>query len=435
MRTLKTSLAVLICLLISQFIIKDGNPYYSAVAAALCMQPNLQNSLKEGINRVIGTVLGGAAGVVLFFLTKYYGIEFKSAAYLILTAILVIPLIYTSVWLNKKTSTNISCIVFLSIAIVHGDESSVTNFALWAVIETILGICVSLAVNHIKPPVRPNKKNLFVTDLDGTLLTSEKFVTDKSAKILNHLIKNGLNFTVATARTPATVSYILRNLNLNLPVICMNGSAIYSVSENKYIFYYTLNTEIYEIIVNIIKQNHSNCFVYVIKNNNLYVYYDEIKNAAQNDFYEERKNLIPLKTYVKGEPDKNEDITFLMLLDKTRVIDKIYNDIVQSDIYSEITLTKYTDIYNPELYSYLEIYNKNASKQNGIKYLKIYSNTKKVIAFGDNSNDIPMLEEADFSFAVENASQKVKNKADKIIGSNNEDSVAKAIKNFKESSL
>ena len=44
---------------------------------------------------------------------------------------------------------------------------------------------------------------LFVTDLDGTLLNSNKEVSIKSTEILNKLIDNGVNFTVATARTPA----------------------------------------------------------------------------------------------------------------------------------------------------------------------------------------------------------------------------------------
>ena len=51
---------------------------------------------------------------------------------------------------------------------------------------------------------------LFVTDLDGTLINSKREVPKKSVEILNKLIDKGVNFTVATARTPATAVEIDR---------------------------------------------------------------------------------------------------------------------------------------------------------------------------------------------------------------------------------
>ena len=68
---------------------------------------------------------------------------------------------------------------------------------------------------------------LFVTDLDGTLINSKREVPKRSLEILNKLIEKGVNFTVATARTPATAVEILQNLNLKLPVALMTGVLIY----------------------------------------------------------------------------------------------------------------------------------------------------------------------------------------------------------------
>ena len=76
---------------------------------------------------------------------------------------------------------------------------------------------------------------LFVTDLDGTLINSKREVPKKSLEILNKLIDEGVNFTVATARTPATAVEILQDLNLKLPVALMNGVLIYDTKELKYI--------------------------------------------------------------------------------------------------------------------------------------------------------------------------------------------------------
>ena len=76
---------------------------------------------------------------------------------------------------------------------------------------------------------------LFVTDLDGTLLNSNKEVSIKSIEILNKLIDDGVNFTVATARTPATVVDLLQDVNLKLPAVLMNGVLLYDIKEEKYI--------------------------------------------------------------------------------------------------------------------------------------------------------------------------------------------------------
>ena len=52
---------------------------------------------------------------------------------------------------------------------------------------------------------------------------------------LNKLIDNGVNFTVATARTPATVVDLLQDVNLKLPAVLMNGVLLYDIKEEKYI--------------------------------------------------------------------------------------------------------------------------------------------------------------------------------------------------------
>ena len=73
---------------------------------------------------------------------------------------------------------------------------------------------------------------LFVSDLDGTLLNNSAEVSPESAILLNKSIESGINFTIATARTPATIVNILKDINIKLPIITMNGSAIYDIKND-----------------------------------------------------------------------------------------------------------------------------------------------------------------------------------------------------------
>lgn len=73
--------------------------------------------------------------------------------------------------------------------------------------------------------------NLYISDLDGTLLNGQAMLTKLSTNLLNDAIKEGINFSLATARTPATVINILKELSLKLPIIVMNGSAIFDIKK------------------------------------------------------------------------------------------------------------------------------------------------------------------------------------------------------------
>ncbi len=69
-------------------------------------------------------------------------------------------------------------------------------------------------------------KTLFVTDLDGTLLTKEERVSEYSREKLNRMIERGLMFTYATARSYESAQKAVAGLELNIPVVLYNGGLI-----------------------------------------------------------------------------------------------------------------------------------------------------------------------------------------------------------------
>ena len=68
-----------------------------------------------------------------------------------------------------------------------------------------------------------DKNLLYISDLDGTLLLPDSSFPDNYKKRLNRLIDMGLRFTIATARNYDSAYPILKDINLNLPVILFNG--------------------------------------------------------------------------------------------------------------------------------------------------------------------------------------------------------------------
>lgn len=264
---------------------------------------------------------------------------------------------------------------------------------------------------------------LFVTDLDGTLLNSHKEVSIKSIEILNKLIDDGVNFTVATARTPATVVDLLQDVNLKLPAVLMNGVLLYDIKEEKYINIKEIEKNTVDKVFDILNKFHKNAMVYGVKNNHLWVYHKEFEYSWEYNFYKERADR-KQKTFLKVEDYKEflkeSKIINFIVFDKYEKIKGIYEELKKID---EIFVEYYEDIYESGCY-FLEAYSAAASKANGIKLLSEYIEHDKLVCFGDNLNDIPMFELADECYATSNAVEKVKCISTDVIGSCDEDGVA-----------
>ena len=79
-------------------------------------------------------------------------------------------------------------------------------------------------------------KTLFVSDLDGTLLTIKERVSEYSLEHLNTLIDGGMPFTYATARSLNSAAKACWGLRQNLPVILYNGAVIMEPSDRKMLY-------------------------------------------------------------------------------------------------------------------------------------------------------------------------------------------------------
>lgn len=268
--------------------------------------------------------------------------------------------------------------------------------------------------------------NLYVSDLDGTLLNNNAEISSLSKKLLNEAIANNTKFTIATARTPATVVKILQGININMPVITMNGSAIFDINTNSYSHYITIDNNLINPIQNLIKSEGLNAFVYSIKENHLFVYHDKLQTKHQINFYKNRKGTA-YKTFLEEPLPKDCDVLYFTIMDSPDKVNSLYEKL---KLIEGLSIVKYMDTYDTNVMN-LEIYHNTASKAHAINYLKNSHDFNKLICFGDNLNDIPMFKISDECYAVENAAKELKDIATDIIGPNTSDSVAKFILNKK----
>ena len=149
MRTIKTLLAVYLCFAIG--ILRGVLPFYSAIAAILCMKKDVDEGKKAGVHRSIGTLIGGSIGLLCLLLFRRLEMtEFGWLHFLLITLGLV-PVIYSIVALKAKESVYIGCVVFLSVTVSHGGDEKPYLFAANRMLDTFIGIITAQVVNRVLP--------------------------------------------------------------------------------------------------------------------------------------------------------------------------------------------------------------------------------------------------------------------------------------------
>lgn len=271
---------------------------------------------------------------------------------------------------------------------------------------------------------------LFVSDLDGTLLGPDRKVSAVSVNLINEAISAGAMFSVATARTPATVAPLLDDIESPLPLIVMTGAAIWDREQNRYIHAYFHREKTAQYLADLYRRHGLSAFVYILGNDNvIHIYHIGEMSELEREFMEERIQT-PYKNFhildkEEGELPKNLNRVLLFYsMRPTEEVRRVYDEIKDSD---DLRAVFYHDMYGDKI-ALMEVFGPEASKANAVRQLADMVGADRIVAYGDNVNDIPILEIADDPVVVENAVEAARLVAGRVIGSNSEDSVAKDIK-------
>jgi len=146
LRTIKTVIAVFVCLLI-KLIFHRETIFYATIAAVICMQQTPQKSISTGIHRFIGTIIGAAFGFIVLKIVPYIP-SYYTFSYVFIIPLCMLAAMYFCTFLNQKTSIAICCIVFLGVVTNFGrDISNTETYVIIRIIDTTIGIVVATIVN------------------------------------------------------------------------------------------------------------------------------------------------------------------------------------------------------------------------------------------------------------------------------------------------
>lgn len=266
-----------------------------------------------------------------------------------------------------------------------------------------------------------SKFKMVCLDIDGTLLNSEHKISKNTKEVIQMVARiKKIPVILVSARMLCSILYLQKELDIAQPVICYSGSQIWD--NNIILSNTTLSipdvVSAYEIMKN------ADVHISLYKDNGWYVETMNERSELEKKVTHALPNIVDFKDLFGSWKKENTGPNKMMCMAAPERIELLYTKIKESH-------SNKLNVY-PSQATYLEVIPNSVSKTSAIELLCKRSGIDKsqVITIGDNYNDIDMLEFAGLGIAMGNAPDPVKQCADAITLSNDDDGVAEALRKY-----
>jgi Cof subfamily protein (haloacid dehalogenase superfamily) len=259
---------------------------------------------------------------------------------------------------------------------------------------------------------------LVAMDLDDTLLTDELTISEATQRSMAEAIARGAHLTIATGRMFASAQKIARQLGLNVPIVTYQGSLIKNLMDEEVLYERSVPAEAAVQIYEFCQKYGMHVQTYI--DDKLYVQADneKIQGYAKmsNVPYIVEPDFMPIITHPKQ--------TKLVVIDEADRLDRLMPEI-REKLGPDIHMTK----SKPH---FLEFMHREGTKGHALRFLAAHYGIpmEETIGMGDAMNDREMIEAAGLGVAMANAVPALKEIADYVTLSNNEDGVKHVLDKF-----
>jgi len=264
---------------------------------------------------------------------------------------------------------------------------------------------------------KDTKYKMLAVDLDGTLLTDNKEILEKTVEKIRKMIDLGFIFTFATGRSKKGVMELVKKIGINIPLCLYNGSLVTFAFDDRVLTDKKLEKEEAIKIFNIIDRMDKECLIYSNE-----IFYVNKLGKYSIEYEKKYKNKVTAIDY--HDLDLN-NIVKIIWFDESDKLIEYQNTFLKDEI-------KNSNFYTSTK-TFLEFVNKDASKTNGIREICKYYNISldEVITMGDGLNDFDMIKNSGFGVMMINGDIKLKEVAKDITTrTNNEDGVGEIIDKY-----
>lgn len=245
------------------------------------------------------------------------------------------------------------------------------------------------------------------SDIDGTLLNSQHQITPKTEEAIKNILKRGIPFIPVSARPPYAITPYTEQLGAQHGMICYSGALI--LDKNL--------TALYSVILEPQDLQKLNALLadFAHLSISYYAGLDWFCNDVNNDWIKQESEITGLSA--KLLQGNLTDVHKILVMGSAEEIQTV--EPVLKQALPHLSIHRSKD-------EYLEITTPAATKAKAIQFMEQHLgiSTEQVIAFGDNFNDLDMLQYAGLSVAMGNAPDAIKQVAKEVTATNNEDGIA-----------
>lgn len=244
----------------------------------------------------------------------------------------------------------------------------------------------------------PLENLLLVSDLDGTLLDDDHDISAKNKEAIQRFEGQGGHFTFATGRMETSTTPYIEELDIQLPVIVYNGAGLYDPQEDRLTWKRELTD--YQDILGELMTYLARYDLSIQIYQDGQPYYAGSKAIVEEADFKERVTSLPLDQADLSRPTTK----ILMIANQLEVLHEIEEMVADSGypcatIYSE--------------WNYFELAPLNTNKGDALlqltdRYEKQHEKQLTTVTAGNNQNDLPMLEAADYGFYVDNCDHRLR---------------------------
>ncbi|GKV65981.1 MULTISPECIES: Cof-type HAD-IIB family hydrolase [unclassified Sporosarcina] len=258
------------------------------------------------------------------------------------------------------------------------------------------------------------KPHLIVLDLDGTLLTDEKVISPKTEKTLQLAVSQGHHVMIATGRPYRASEIYYRQLGLTTPIVNFNGAFVHHPTDTSWkTMHETIALPIVKEVVEAMQDFSVENIVAEVMDD-VYAQYHDERFLDILSFGNPIITEGDIRTSLKTDP------TSLLIQANDQTVDPIRRHL--ENIHAEvIDHRRWGAPFN-----IVEIVRHGLNKAVGIDAVSKWMNIPKerIIAFGDEDNDLEMIDYAGVGVAMGNGIDRLKSIANEVTDTNNQDGIS-----------
>jgi Cof subfamily protein (haloacid dehalogenase superfamily) len=264
------------------------------------------------------------------------------------------------------------------------------------------------------------KIRLIVFDVDGTLIDDNKALSLKTISVLHEMQQRGVAISFATGKTLPSVEELVKTLNIKVPIILSNGALIQRPNR-ELVFSEFLPGDVVSELLEASESCGADLVVY--SPDHIFAKEETTNTDQMKINYKEGIEAIGAWVAIQAHFSLICKVIFVNRLD-IPLINRLKADL-QAKLEGRVTFSMPTQ-------NSIEVMPFGVSKKTGLVRLVevLHLSVEEVMVFGDQMNDIDIIEHAGVGVAVGNAVSEVKAIADYVVGSNNEDGPADFLEEY-----